>query len=317
MSKPLKHQISASERWDLIFDQYLNYLKSERSYSAHTITSYSHDLQQFYQFLDEKFGLEQIHPDDIDRQKLRSFLANLKNQNFVATSLNRKIACLKSFFKFLFVNRIIKTNPAIGLFSLKTEKNVPTTITYEQIKEAISQIDTSEIIGLRDLVIFELLYGTGIRLSELANIRVGDIDLVNDVIRVLGKGKKERLVPLGKVAKSTIQSYLQRREELLPKVSVKRQTDFLLLNKFGKKLSQRGIQRRVAKYLQLIVPTAAHPHSLRHSFATHLLDAGADLVAVKELLGHSSLSTTQIYTHVTSDKLKKIYKQAHPRAEKS
>jgi tyrosine recombinase XerC len=314
MSKPLKHQISASDRWDLIFDQYLNYLKSERSYSAHTITSYSHDLQQFYQFLDEKFGLAQVQPDDIDRQKLRSFLANLKAKNFSATSLNRKIACLKSFFKFLFVNRIIKTNPAIGLFSLKTEKKVPATITYEQIKEAISQIDSSEVIGLRDLVIFELLYGTGIRLSELANIRVGDIDLVNDVIRVLGKGKKERLVPLGKVAKSAIQSYLQRREELLPKISVKRQTDFLLLNKYGKKFSQRGIQRRVAKYLQLITPTGAHPHSLRHSFATHLLDAGADLVAVKELLGHSSLSATQIYTHVTSDKLKKIYKQAHPRA---
>jgi len=316
MNKAPENTNSATKNWDLIFDQYLNYLKSERSYSVHTITAYSHDLQQFYNFLDKNFGLNRCTPDEIDRQKLRSFLANLKNQNFRATTLNRKIACLKSFFKFLFVNKIIKSNPAIGLYSLKTEKKIPTTISYEHIKEAIEFIDTTDIIGLRDRVIFELFYGTGIRLSELANIRTSDIDMVNNEIRVLGKGKKERLVPLGKIAKSTVQAYLQRRHELLQDKSNQNANNYLLLNRYGKTLNPRGIQRRVAKYLLLVVSSGAHPHSLRHSFATHLLDAGADLVAVKELLGHSSLSTTQIYTHVSSERLKKIYKQSHPRADK-
>ncbi|NOZ61940.1 MAG: tyrosine recombinase XerC [Calditrichaeota bacterium] len=316
MNKALENKNSATKNWDLIFDQYLNYLKSERSYSTHTITAYSHDLQQFYDFLEKNFGLNRCSPADIDRQKLRSFLANLKKRDFRATTLNRKIACLKSFFKFLFVNQFIKSNPAIGLYSLKTEKKIPTTISYEQIKEAIELIDASDVIGLRDRAIFELFYGTGIRLNELANIRISDIDMVNDLIRVLGKGKKERLVPLGKIAKSSIRAYLQRRLELLAKISDQNSNNYLLLNQYGKKLSLRGIQRRVAKYLHLVTSSGAHPHSLRHSFATHLLDAGADLVAVKELLGHSSLSTTQIYTHVSSERLKKIYKQAHPRADK-
>jgi len=316
MNKALENKNSAAKNWDLIFDQYLNYIKSERSYSPHTIVAYSHDLQQFYDFLEKNFGLDKCAPKEVDRQKLRSFLANLKNQQLKATTLNRKITCLKSFFKFLFVNKIIQTNPAIGLYSLKTDKKIPATISYEHIKEAIDHIDTSDIIGLRDRVILELFYGTGIRLSELTNLRISDIDMVNNVIRVLGKGKKERIVPLGKIAKSTIQAYLRRRHELLPEKSNQNANNNLLLNRYGNTLTSRGVQRRVAKYLLLVATSGAHPHSLRHSFATHLLDAGADLVAVKELLGHSSLSTTQIYTHVSSERLKKIYKQSHPRADK-
>lgn len=313
MNKTLEFKNSTSVQWDLIFDKYLHYLRSERSYSRHTITSYSCDLQQFYSFLDNKFGLEKIQPDEINRQILRQFLAELKMRNFQSTSLNRKIACLKSFFKFLYNHQIIRSNPAIGLYSLKTEKNIPISLSYEQIKQAIESIDTENVIGLRDRLIFELFYGTGIRLSELANMRLKDVDMVNNVIRVLGKGNKERLVPLGKAAKLAFEAYLKRRHELLAQAP---HSDFLLLNKNGKKLSARGIQRRTARFLRLVTSKGAHPHSLRHSYATHLLDAGADLVAVKELLGHSSLLSTQIYTHVSTERLRKIYKQAHPRAEK-
>ncbi len=301
--------------WDELLDFYIHYLKTERSYSAHTIESYGNDAQQLLVFLDELYGLKRLSPAKISRQQLRLYLAHLKKNKYEATSINRKIACLKSFFKFLLLHKIIAHNPAAGLFSLRTEKKIPITFTYEQIKEVLSLIDTSTVVGERDKTIFELFYGTGIRLSELQKLTIDRIDFVNGLIRVTGKGNKERLIPIGEMAKQAVKKYLCRRNELLAK-SIKKETKALFLNKFGKPLSARGIQLRVAKYLQLISSTGKFPHSLRHSFATHLLNEGADLMAVKELLGHSSLSTTQIYTHVSAERLKKIYKQAHPRADK-
>ncbi len=303
------------QNWDHLLDKYLHYIKTERSYSSHTIESYGIDIQQFFRFLDEQFGLENITPSKISRQNLRSYLANLKRNKYEASSINRKIACLKSFFKFLFLHQHIKNNPATGLFSLKMEKKIPFTFNYEQIKDAISLISTDTPIGERDKTMFELFYGTGIRLSELSNLNQQNIDFVNGLIKVSGKGSKERLVPLGEFAKQSLENYLSRRNELLQK-TVNKNNDALFLNKYGKRLSERGIQKRVARYLQMIASTGAFPHSLRHSFATHLLDEGADLIAVKELLGHASLSSTQIYTHVSAERLKQIYKQAHPRADK-
>lgn len=301
--------------WDDLLDKYLHYIKTERSYSLHTIESYGNDVQQFYIFLEKNYGLNKIVPTEISRQKLRSYLAHLKKNNYESTSINRKIACLKSFFKFLFSHQLIPNNPASALFSLKTEKKIPVTLSYDKIKESLALIDNSKILGVRDSAIVELFYGTGIRLSELANLNINNIDFVNSLIRVMGKGSKERLVPVGEMAKHALKKYLKRRNELLKK-TIKKDTDAIFLNKYGKRLSRRGIQKRVALYLRLISATGTNPHSLRHSFATHLLDEGANLVAVKELLGHSSLSTTQIYTHVSAERLKKIYKQAHPRADK-
>ncbi|MBL7092926.1 tyrosine recombinase XerC [candidate division KSB1 bacterium] len=303
------------QNWDHLLDKYLHYIKTERSYSSHTIESYGIDVQQFYRFLDEQFGLDVISPAKISRQNLRFYLAQLKKKSYQATSINRKIACLKSFFKFLHLHQHIASNPATGLFSLKTEKKIPFTFNYDQIKEAMSLINTDTAIGERDKTIFELFYGTGIRLSELANLNQKNIDFVNGLIKVSGKGGKERLAPMGEIAKQSLKIYLSRRNELLQK-TINKDTDALFLNKYGKRLSTRGIQKRVARYMLLISSSGAFPHSLRHSFATHLLDEGADLVAVKELLGHSSLSTTQIYTHVSAERLKQVYKQAHPRAEK-
>ncbi|MDW7680959.1 MAG: tyrosine recombinase XerC [bacterium] len=313
--KTTKSKSQPTNRWDLLLDSYINYIKSDRSYSAHTVSSYGADIQQFYQFIDEYYGLEKLPPEKVTRQTLRLFLGNLKRNDYQASSINRKIACLKSFFKYLFVQHQLRSNPAAGLYSLKTEKKIPFILNYEQIKSAIALIDTTTFLGVRDRAIFELFYGTGIRLNELSNLKLTDVDFMNNVIRVLGKGNKERLTPLGEVAKQALKQYLVQRREMLQK-SDSKNSAAIFLNQRGRKLNNRGIQRRVAKYLRLVTTNGCYPHSLRHSFATHLLDEGADLVAVKDLLGHASLASTQIYTHVSAEKLKQIYKQAHPRAEK-
>jgi len=310
-----KSSPNCNNNWDELLDKYLHYIKTKRFYSNHTIESYGNDAQQFYKFLEKRYGLNKIAPFEISRQKLRTYLAYLKTNKYESTTINRKIACLKSFFKFLFIHEFIPNNPASGLFSLRTEKKIPVTLNYEKIKEAMALIDTATAIGARDKTILELFYGTGIRLSELATLNIENIDNVNNLLRVTGKGNKERLVPMGEVAKLALKKYLIKRNELLQK-TIKKETNALFLNQYGKRLSRRGIQKRVALYLHLVSVAGTNPHSLRHSYATHLLDQGADLAAVKELLGHSSLSTTQIYTHVSAERLKEIYKQAHPRADK-
>ena len=192
---------SPPDNWDLLLDLYLHYIKTERSYSSHTVTSYGNDLQQFFVFLDKQYGLNNISLEQISRQKLRFYLAHLKKKDYQATSINRKIACLKSFFKFLYNHKKISHNPATGLFSLKTEHKIPITLNYKQIKQAFDLIDTNTTLGTRDKAILELFYGTGIRLSELANLELKNIVFVNSLIKVSGKGKKERLVPIGEIAK--------------------------------------------------------------------------------------------------------------------
>lgn len=316
MKKTSQFNPDQNTNWDLLLDTYLHYLKSERDYSPHTLDSYGYDLRNFYVFLDQNYGLDQIAIGDINRQILRAFLGQLRKENYRATSINRKIACLKSFFNYLYRNRIIVSNPASSLFSLRTEKKIPLTLNYASIKKALALPDMNSAMGLRDQAIMELFYGTGIRLSELSNLKLNDIDYVNKQIKVIGKGKRERLIPLGEMAIQSLKSYLEVRSELLAK-SICKDTAMVFLNKHGKPLSNRSIQRRVAKYLQFVSTSGTNPHLFRHSFATHLLDEGADLAAVKELLGHSNLTTTQIYTHVSTERLKKIYKQAHPRADKS
>lgn len=304
-----------TEIWDLILDKYLHYLDVERKYSPNTQEAYSNDLKQFVEYLDKKYNLEKISPENISRHTLRGYLGHLGKKDYKASTLNRKIACLKSFFKYLHIHKIISSNPSITLFSLKSEKNIPNTLSYEAIKQALNLPDPESNLGLRDQAILELFYGTGIRLSELKNLKLLDIDFSNKLLKVTGKGSKDRLVPLGEMALQALQQYLAVRPLLLQK-TVEKDIESVFLNRFGKPLSGRGIQKTVSKYLKFFTATGTYPHTLRHSFATHLLDSGADLVAVKELLGHSSLSTTQIYTHVSTERLKNIYKQAHPRAEK-
>jgi len=301
--------------WDSLFDRFFHHLKTERTYSMYTLIAYGIDIKQFYLFLDQKFGLEKLPPVKVSKQVLRTYLGYLRKQNYLATTINRKIACLKSFFGYLYRQNHIPANPAGGLFSLRTEKKIPQTVNYNNIKQAFTLPDENSVIGIRDQAILELFYGTGIRLSELSNLELKNIDFVNGLIKVSGKGNKQRLVPLGQFASQSLKKYMEVREQLLQKTILK-DVQAIFLNRYGKPLSRRGIQRRVEKYLRLVSTDGTSPHVLRHSFATHLLDGGADLMAVKELLGHSDLSTTQIYTHVSTERLKEIYRQAHPRADR-
>ena len=305
-------QQAQSDVWDQLLERYILYLKTERNYSAHTITAYATDLIQFFKFLDQN----KINSNDgINKIVLRSFLGLLKNNGFKAKSINRKIACIHTFFKYLIKNGIIEKNPTATLFSLKTGKTLPANIDYNAISKAIGLTNETTFIGIRDKAILELFYGTGIRLDELSNLTIQDLDFVNDQIRVTGKSSKERIVPLGRASKASLKNYLRIRSQMVDLLTKKH--DALFLNRYGKKISHRGIRGRVSKYLMLVTSSGkTSPHVLRHSCATHLLDEGADLLAVKELLGHSNLATTQIYTHVSAETLKKIYKQTHPRAEK-
>jgi integrase/recombinase XerC len=302
--------------WDLLLDKFFHYLKTERTYSVFTLISYANDLKQFYHFLDQQYDLKNFNPAQVTKQILRSYLGHLRKAEYLPTSINRKIACLKSFFGYLFHQNIISFNPTGSLFSLKTEKRIPKTLSYEVIKEALSLPEDDTPAGICDQAILELFYGTGIRLGELVNLQLNDVDFVNGLIKVTGKGAKQRLVPLGAMAIQSLKNYMEVRAELLKKTIDKKVTA-IFLNQHGKPLSRRAIQRRVAKYLRLVSSNGTNPHVLRHSFATHLLDEGADLMAVKELLGHASLSTTQIYTHVSTERLKEIYRQSHPRADRT
>ena len=295
-------------------NQFLLFLKKERHYSALTISAYENDLTQFQSYLEHHLT-EIISIHQITRLHIRSFLSYLFDQGFEPESINRKLACIRSFFRYWVNQGEIKISPAANVFSLKMQKKLPSTLSYQSIEKAIENIDAGTLFGLRNKVILELLYGTGIRLSELKNLNIKDIDFYNGLIKVRGKGEKERLVPLGSVAKQALTNYLERRYEFFKTIEDTNE-QALILNKYGKRLSSKGIRRVVNKLLAPFSTTGkSNPHLLRHSFATHLLDEGADLTAVKELLGHKSLSTTQIYTRVTVERLKKVYRQAHPKSE--
>lgn len=315
MSMTSQNNHDQSKNWDYWLDTFVHFLKSERAYSPHTLEAYGHDLKQFYNFLTQNYDLQRLELGQVTRHHLRAFLGQLRKENYRSTSINRKIACLKSFFKYLYRQRFIATNPANSLFSLKTDKKIPQTMNYPTVKAALARPNLDSAIGLRDQAMMELFYSTGIRLSELSHLQLSDVDWVNRQLKVMGKGNKERLVPVGEYALRSLKRYLDVRPLLLRKI-LQRQTTAVFLNRLGRPLSNRGIQRRVAKYLAQVSSSGTNPHLFRHSFATHLLDAGADLAAVKELLGHSNLTTTQIYTHVSTERLKAIYRQAHPRAEK-
>lgn len=289
-------------------EKYLHYLRCERNYSVMTIDSYRRDLQQFLNFL----GTSDTRVTDISRDTVRSFLASLAEKGRARRTIARKLACLRSFFKFLVKTGVLKANPAKAIPSPKLEGRLPSFLSIPTALEVLNLPHKDSVLGLRDRAILEIFYGTGMRLRELVGLNVDDLDLVNGLIKVMGKGGKERLVPVGRKAGAVVKAYLERREELFAN---EQQSKALFLNKGGSRLSARGVQRRVNKYLTLISEAEGlSPHLLRHTFATHLLDSGADLRAVKELLGHASLSTTQVYTHVTIERLRKIYQQAHPRA---
>ena len=286
-------------------EKFINYLTTEKRFSNHTIISYSTDINQFFLFLSNEF---QIENDilEVNFQLVRSWIASLLEQGLSPSSVTRKISTLKTYFKFLIREGVIKDNPMLKVVSPKSKKRLPVFVDEDQIQSLLNEVKFSEgFIGERDKLIIELFYVTGIRISELINISVSDIDYKNNLIRVLGKRNKERLIPLSLQIVEGLNSFIRR-------YSLK---EYLFTNLQGKRVYTKLVYRIVNKYIGMIsTVNKRSPHILRHTFATHMLNNGADINAIKELLGHANLSATQIYTHNTIEKLKSVYKQAHPRA---
>lgn len=285
-------------------EKFITYLKVERNSSEHTITNYTIDLDSFEKFLGEK------NISEVDHLALRRFLADMRAKNYSKRTIARKLASLRSFFKFLYREGYIKTNPITALSTPKLDKKLPVFLDVEKVSRLVQSPSEDDVSGLRDRAILETLYSSGLRVSELVGLNMISVDFISGVVKVFGKGSKERIVPIGEPALKAMRKYLDKRDDR----KVKDKTA-IFLNKSGRRLTDRSVRRIVDKYIrQCSIVEHISPHSLRHSFATHLLDRGADLRSVQELLGHMNLSTTQIYTHVTMDRLKSVYDKAHPRA---
>ena len=296
---------------DLLIDaieSFIITLDKERNFSLHTIKAYKNDLNRFNSFLNQ--GISRIILKKINRNDIRKFLSDEYDNNFTSKTVARRLATIKSFFKYLVKIELIEENIAIHINSPKVAKRLPSFINKSLIDVLMNSPSLDTLIGVRDRAVLELFYSTGMRLSELVNINIGDFHLNNKLLRVIGKGKKERMIPYGRAAESAIENYLKMRNISFNPVFAKTP---LFVNSKEKRISTRTIQRRMNNYIKLVADgKRVGPHLLRHTFATHLLDNGADITAVKDLLGHSSLSSTQIYTHVSIEKLKKDYTQAHP-----
>ena len=287
-------------------------LEHEKGFSEHTLRAYHKDLLQFDNFLkaEKRSSLESVN-----HLLLRRFLAVLRSKNYSKTTIARKLASIRSFFKFLIREGELVANPFEMLRTPKQDKKLPHFLSITEVDVLLKTPDSSTVIGLRDMAIMETLYSTGIRVSELVGLDEGSIDFIAGMIKVQGKGKKERLVPIGSPAIKAINEYIDSKSMSKKKEekSVSR-SEPLFLNKYGGRLTARSVARSLDKYLKVSgINLLTSPHTFRHSFATHLLDKGADLRSVQEMLGHSSLSTTQVYTHITTERLKNVYDKAHPR----
>lgn len=295
---------------------YLEYLERERNYSAHTISSYDNDLTQFHDFLLRHFKTKNVNLNLVDHTTIRFFLGDLREQGLSARTVARKLAALRSFFKFLVKRKISSYNPALNVASPRLPRKLPVFLDEQAVEKMMDLPDTTTLEGVRDRALLELFYSTGIRLAELIGLTLDDVDVRNDTIKVLGKGKKQRIVPFGRKAKESLIEYLRRRRTIGIPSAGQRDDRVVFLSSRGLRMYPKGVYRIINKYIGLVSELEKRsPHVLRHTFATHMLNRGADLRAVKELLGHESLSTTQLYTHVTIARLKEIYKQSHPRAE--
>lgn len=284
-------------------EQFLDFLKAEQGVSPHTLAAYTADLKEFFSFIDKK-------PKDIDNLDIRSFLASLHHKKLKKTSISRKLATIRSFFRYLHREGTVKKNPAKLVASPRVPKNLPRFLTVDEVFLLLERPQGDTFKLTRDRAILELLYSSGIRVSELTSVDISDLDIKEAVVRVRGKGMKERIVPIGSKAMDAIRNYLPER------ISLKKKSAALFLNNRGGRLTQRSVRRILLQYSRMInLKGNPSPHTLRHTFATHLLHGGADLRSIQELLGHSSLSTTQKYTHVDIRHLTEVYDKAHPMAK--
>ncbi len=295
--------------------KYLDYLEQERNYSSHTVSAYEADLRQFSVFLSRYYDRKKFAVSMVDRGVLRQFLGHLLDKGYTIKSAARKLSSIRSFLRYLVKQGAIVHNPALSVPGPKLPKKLPVFLDESSINRILELPDTSTLNGLRDAAMLELLYSTGIRVGELVGLNVQSVDWANSTVKVYGKGAKERIVPFGKHARRVLKRYLGRRQECISSETDPRDRCALFFSTRGKRIYPEAVYLTAVKYIGKISELEKKsPHVLRHTFATHLLNRGADLRAVKELLGHESLSTTQIYTHVSMDRLKRIYEQAHPKA---
>lgn len=287
--------------------EFIEYLKIIKNYSDNTIRNYEIDLDEYKVFLDHK----QITNYQVDQKIIRQYIEYLNKQKYETTTISRRISALKSFYKFLYKKNYINSNPMTLIKNPKKEKKLPKFLYINEIEELLKKTDNT-VQGIRDHLIIELLYSTGIRVSELVNIKIKDINFINKTIKIKGKGSKERIVLYGKICANIINDYLNKSRNNIKNSS---NNEYLILNLKGNKLTDRSVRNIINKYMQKTsIQKQISPHTLRHTFATHLLDNGADLKAVQELLGHSDLGTTQIYTHISNERLRDVYLKTHPRS---
>lgn len=294
--------------------KFLAYLRGEKNLSPHTVKAYRSDLEQFRLFVGRHLGDSGASPPAIDRVTVRLFLGELQEAGTGRKSAARKLSAVRSFFTYLAKLGKISYNPAMSVSMPRIPKSLPSFLNEPSVNRLMELPDASTLEGSRDRAVLEILYGTGIRVGELVGMNLGDLDLRNARLRVVGKGRKERIVPVGRKAAEAMDTYLRRRSEFLAGPDGP-DREAVFLSSRARRMSERAVYRIVHGWIARVSEIEKQsPHVLRHTFATHMLDRGADLRAVKELLGHESLSTTQVYTHVTVDRLKRIYKQAHPKA---
>ncbi|RPJ16784.1 MAG: site-specific tyrosine recombinase XerD [Desulfobacteraceae bacterium] len=293
---------------DFLIDQYLNYLLVEKGLSKKTLESYGSDISRYSQFLDKK-GI--INISDADTSVILKHIISLRDEGMKARSRARHLVTLRGFYKFLAQEKYIANDPARVVDLPKSGLHLPHVLSVEEVKNLLSVPDTGKPVGLRDSAMIELLYAAGLRVSELVNLKLFDVNTGACFVRVFGKGSKERVVPIGLYAKEKIDEYIKTARPVLLK---KNMSHFLFVGRKGRPMTRQGFWKLIRRYaIKAHITKTITPHSLRHSFATHLLEGGADLRSVQVMLGHVDISTTQIYTHVVRDHLKKIHSQYHPR----
>jgi integrase/recombinase XerC len=327
-SSNLGNNAAREKNFSPLVRQFLDYLGLEKHFSDYTVKSYGADLIQFGQFLMAEIG-QSVRPQGqspslsgtLDQRQIaceamtiREFLAYLYAQNYTKSTTARKLATLRSFYKFLMRRGLVSVNPLSTIRTPKQEKRLPKCLDLDQVQRLLEAPGDGDLLSARDKAMLEVLYSSGIRVSELVELEMADLDLTEGILRVRGKGRKDRLTPIGSQAIKAVQRYFELRKSD-SRCNASQHGARVFLNKHGSTLSTRSVRRKLDKYLVAAgLDPGISPHTLRHSFATHLLNNGADLKSVQELLGHQSLSTTQVYTHLTTGRLKEVYDQAHPRA---
>jgi integrase/recombinase XerD len=292
-----------------LIDEFVNYLTIEKGHSQNTIESYQRDILKFLNFIKSE-TIDKFK--DVGQKEIIDYLMHLRERDFSSASVARRLVSIKVFYKFLNSEEIVNINPTENIESPRLMRRLPDFLTLEEVDRLLCQPDPNDNLGTRDIAMFEVLYATGLRVSELISLKINDINLERGYIITFGKGSKERVVPIGKSAQEKLKKYIEESRHSLIKG---KGGDELFVNRFGGKMTRQGFWKIIKKYARLAgIKKDISPHTLRHSFATHLLERGADLRSVQQMLGHSDISTTQIYTHVVRERLKEIYDKHHPRA---